>query len=183
MRSEHVLAGPIAGLRRCPVVVRGGWIPGPVPRWRGAATSDESLVGVVFLKAGPSLFWCKSERPTPSSAVIDLAFFVMGTTDTRVQVNLSFQGGHQRWVVPLSRPPREIPVLREPAAWTGQPWCIVKVPSDPPITGYLLFILASEVSVGRNGLWRLRPVVAERVPEPFLELLTRGRTGEVEAGL
>jgi hypothetical protein len=181
MRPSIALGAPIAGLKRLPVAVSGSWLVEAEPRWKGQVSAADRLVALLFLGIGREVVWSKSERPGPEPGEIDLAFFGMQEEGGSTQLNVSFQGGGHRYATVLAEAPRSIEIPAESSAWTGQSWCLARVNGPRPIGVHVLFIAASDVEVGRNGLWRVRKYLEGKVPGPWAAILTRGRTGDAEA--
>jgi len=181
MRPSIDLRPPIAGLKRLPVDIAGDWVAGSNPRWKGAVRAAEPLVALVILMVGREVSWSKSERPASAPGEISLSFFAMQDGRASTQVNISFQGGGRRHAAVLAESPLTIAVPAEVSASTGQCWCLARIKSEQPIAIHLLFIAASDVEIGRNGLWRVKESPATSLSSPWDSILTRSRTGEAEA--
>ncbi len=74
----------------------------------------------------------------------------------------------------LSRGGRSISVLPRQAI-TGRPLLLATVEGDPRIELGILLLAFRDVKFGR--IWRIRPELAQGVPEPFATILVRCRSG------
>lgn len=168
-------------LRQLPVLVSGGWQAGPTRDWRGEARAAEPLVAIVFCVRGANVSWCKSERPNPAGQPVRLLLGHHDSEGCDVQVNFSVGAGQvrSRTVVasPSYRPLIPTPIAGATAALL--PFSAVEGSHQVQLS--VLFLAGSEVKVGRNGVWHLRPALVESVPEGFRELLAHGRAGELVA--
>jgi hypothetical protein len=97
-----------------------------------------------------------------------------------VQVSFGVSGS-VRWRTLL---PSEhyVPVLPESMeVLTETIFRFVCVEGTPRIEGWILFLPAHQVKVGRNGLWHLRKELEEAVNIPIRTILRYGRTGNLES--
>lgn len=58
---------------------------------------------------------------------------------------------------------------------------IVTVEGSTSVALYALFLCRRDVRIGRNGLWNLRPEHRNLVSDPYLAVLTYGRSGKIES--
>lgn len=168
-------------LRQIDVAVSGAWQPGNTRDWRGQTESAEPVVAVAFLRQGPRVSWCKSERANPSGQSVRLLLAHYDSLGRDVQVNFSVGDGHvvSRTLVasPAYQPAIQFPMTGATGAFLP----FASVEGSQQVELLLLLLAGADVQVGRNGLWRLRPNLVESVPEAFRELLVHGRTGELAA--
>jgi hypothetical protein len=172
------------------VDLRGRWLAFPTRCWDGVATGTEPFVAIVFIREGATVWWCKSER-WPAGALpaeaheVRLNLTSYDASGEDVQVLWLVGGGQRRrrLRVPSSYRP-EIPPERR--FRTGVVERFATVGSE--ISGGLLellvlFVARRDVRSSRNGLWRLRPKLADEVRnESLRRVLTYGRTGVLTAG-
>lgn len=165
-------------LRKINVSVCGEWLAGGTRDWRGEARAAEPIVAISFVVKGAHVEWCKSERANPESQPVRLLLGTYDSAKRDVQVNFSVGRGGV-----VSRTVVDSPTYR-PKIQTTMTVSTTNVIQFPTVEGsrpvqlFALFLAGSDVKVGRNGLWRLRPKLVESVPVDFRKLLTYGRTGE-----
>jgi hypothetical protein len=167
----------IPGLEPMPVIVTGDWLSGTTTRWEGLAQASEPIAALVILVTPDAAVWSKSERPSALPLSIALALFPLGAPASGTQVNLRCHGGYQRCTTQLSGAQVRTDISPLDRVTSGKPWRFITVPGDPDVSLYLLFISGSQLILGRTGLWRLRPLVAARVPAEWRSVLTRARAG------
>jgi hypothetical protein len=181
-------------LVRVPVQMRGAWTPemalssGWTRReWQGLARADEPLVAVLFARVADTIEWHKSDRPPrrdPADAVavhtLDVSLGItagpgqpLASLDARTHrahanVTISVPGGGLAPAIPDQH-----------ATSTGVLLDLVAFDGTPRVTFALLFLAASQVKVGRNGLWHVRRALAPALHEPLRTILTRGRHGSL----
>jgi hypothetical protein len=163
------------------VSVTGAWRSGKMRDWRGDARSTDPVVGVVFCRQGTRVTWCKSERANPEGQPVRLFLGNYDSAGRDIQVNFSVGDGNVR-LRTLVESPEYQPSIRLPITGvTGILLPFATVEGSHPIDLFVLFLAGSDVKVGRNGLWHLRPNLVDSVPEAFRRLLVYGRTGELAA--
>ena len=163
------------------VSVSGEWRAGKTRDWRGEARSHEPVVAVTVCRRGGHVSWCKSERANPSGQPVRLLLGHHDSSGRDVQVNFSVGEG-QVVSRTLVESPAYRPVIRpQIAGATGALMLFVTVEGSHQVDLLVLFLAGSDVKVGRNGLWHLKPQLLKSVPEAFRELLARGRTGKLAA--
>lgn len=120
-----------------------------------------------------------SRRANPAGQPVRLLLGHYDSVGRDIQVNFSVGGGHvlSRTLVesPAYQPPIRLPI-------TGVTRTLLQfatVEGSHQVELFVLFLAGSDVKVGRNGLWHLRPNLVDSVPEAFRELLVHGRTGEL----
>jgi hypothetical protein len=164
------------------VEVKGSWCEGRRRDWRGVASALEPLVAVTFVASSDGAEWCKSKRPQPSGQPIRLLLAHYDADGTDVQVNFSVGESGRRLRTEVKsadyRPATASPVVGR----TGRMLRFADIVGSRRVSLGILFVARSHVRIGRNGLWRVRPEVAERLPEPIAYLMTHSRTGRVIAG-
>lgn len=165
-------------LRKIDVSVTGDWLAGGTRDWRGEARAAEPIVAISFAAQGRSVSWSKSERANPERQAVKLSLLPYDSDFRDVQVHFSVGRGYF-----VSRTVLHSPDYwpRVQAAMTVTTCSFVPfayVDGSHPVRLFALFLAGSDVKVGRNGLWRLRPKLVESVPANFRKLLTYGRKGE-----
>jgi hypothetical protein len=184
MPLESVLGGndmSSEALKQVPVTIKGGWSDTRHADWRGTAHAPEPIVAVVFLTDGQEIHWSKSERAGHEDAEVRLALFWGDRAGVEVQASFSVNGGQRssNTLLPFFG---WRPELQERASCTtGQLSPFARIEGDPSLDFHTLFILASQVKVVRNGLWRIKPEVEAQLQEPLRGILTRRRTGRWRA--
>lgn len=165
-------------LRQIDVSVSGEWQAGATRDWRGQARAPEPVVAISFAVKGAQVSWCKSERANPVGQPVRLLLGHYDSAMRDVQVNFSVGKGGvvSRTVVdsPTYRPKFQATMTVATASFIQ----FTTVEGSQPVQLFALFLAGSDVKVGRNGLWHLRPKLVESVPVDFRNLLTYGRTGE-----
>jgi len=140
-------------------------------RWTGAARGVEDLVALGLIAHGGALRWFKSSH---RAATV--------TLDITLHPTDAVEGGYAVLEVggsvdnALSRGGRSISV-RPCEVITGRPLLLATLEGDPRIELGILLLAFRDVKFGRNHLWRIRPELAQGVPEPFARILVRGRGG------
>jgi len=149
-------------------------------RWR-AAPSESQRSLVVFVQDESGIWWCKSERARTDGSEVHLTLPWYDRVGRDVQVLFSVGRGGRASRVTL-RSPNDLPVMPSVTQLaTSFITQLVRVQGDRDVGCSVLFIVASEVKVGRTGLWRVRSPISERIPEPYRTVLTRSRTGRLAA--
>lgn len=162
-------------LRQITVTVDGTWdTAASRDDWHGRARAADPIVALTLNGFGR---WAKSERPlTDGSLAVRLLLMPYEKERGDVQVNFSVGGGHA-----LSRTTVESdyrPSIEKIAAFrTGQIGSFATVKGSHKVSLSVLFICRSDVRIGRNGLWNLRPNHRESVSEPWRLALSYGRSG------
>lgn len=166
-------------LKSLRVEITGSWQESSRRAWRGCAISSEPVVALVISKVDKKIEWCKSERGNPDGQPVKL---IMGHYDSEnldVQINYSIGGGHvcSRCITSTQRYKPELLIKR--AMRAGVIEKVFQVEGSKTIELYALFLAASDVKVGRNGLWRIRDEYRDKLLSPFDEILAYGRNGEL----
>jgi hypothetical protein len=164
-------------LRQITVTVEGAWDTG-APRldWHGRAWATEPIVALTLNGFGR---WAKSDRPLADGSVaVRLLLMPYDKERGDIQVNFSVGGGHA-----LSRttvPPDYRPTVKKSAVFrAGQLGSFAMVEGSRTVSLIVLFVCRSDVRIGRNGLWNLRPIHRESVSEPWRSVLSYGRSGNL----
>jgi hypothetical protein len=159
------------------IIVSGDWVPGPKRDWQGLACSQRTLASVVFMRTVDGIAWSKSERPTIIGHDVRLLLGQCENGNLDLYATFSAGDGQQQTLV---RAPSDDYRPEMPARITAQTGSIVPVctlATSPEVEFSVLFIDGADVQVGRNGLWHVRPRIAEKIDEPMRSVLTCGRTG------
>jgi hypothetical protein len=165
------------------VTLEGGWAPPPRRDWQGVAAASEPLVAVAFMSCGAVVEWYKSERGSAETLEVRFVLFPYEADGRDVQVNFSVGRGGGRWrsVLASSKVVPVLPDQRELQAGVVERFA--EVTGEPRIELSLLLIARRDVRSARNGLWRVRKVLADLIPEPFRRMLSYGRTGRLAEGI
>jgi hypothetical protein len=174
----------IAPLTQIPIIIEGRWMATtpkePSPRWHGRARAAEPLVAILFVTVQGQSAWCKSERARADDLKITLTLYPYDEP-CLVQVNATAGGAGRRFATRIPRPEYRPTVPSSIRITTGLLASFTAVLGEPAVTVSVLCLAAKDVTVGRHGLWRVRPALAQQISGPFQAILTRGRTGEVGA--
>jgi hypothetical protein len=136
---------------------------------------------VVFVTSRGRSAWCKSEPAHDDGQALRLLLGHHDRAGLDVQVSFSIGGGQAISRCQLGAPDyRPAPLEREPVQ-TGTLVPFATIRGNPAVDLSLVFLVASEVQVGRNRLWHVRRELEEELPEPFRGILRRGRSGEIAA--
>jgi hypothetical protein len=65
------------------------------------------------------------------------------------------------------------------SASEGRPRLLATLSDQPATTVYLLFFCRDSVKVGRNHIWRPKPLCASSLAEPFRSAMAGGRAGRL----
>ena len=160
------------------VRVDGSWQESRMRDWKGIAISTEPLVALVLLRFENKVEWCKSERGNPDGQPVRLLLSPYDSEKLDVQINFSVGGGHVRSRSIVSSDTYKPKLLELNNISTGVFYKMFDVKGSRNIELYSLFLAASDVKVGRNGLWHIRKEHQENVEEPLARILSFGRNGE-----
>ena len=168
-------------LSRTEVAVSGEWCNSSPRDWRGQAQASEPIVAVSFLIGSEGISWSKSERGQPDGQSIRLLLGHHDSDGCDVQVNFSVGGG-QVVSRTLVQSREYIPkLLANCTVSTASIFNFGTIEGSHSVALAAIFLAASDVRVGRNGLWHLRRDFAESVPDAYRQLLSFGRTGHLAA--
>lgn len=166
-------------LRQMEVSISGEWQPGASRDWHGQANAIEPLVAISFILRGALVSWCKSERANPAGQPVHLRLGHYDSGMRDVQVSFSIGDGQVRSRTLVESPNYRPTIQNEMTIHTASFVPFTNVEGSYDVHVSTLFLAGSDVQVGRNGLWYLRPNLAESVPPKFRKILTRGRTGKM----
>jgi hypothetical protein len=143
-------------------------------RWTGTLSSAIPIVCIVFAKTPESLFWAKSGSPI-SNLEVDLAVRAEGRSD-----RAKFTASVGEACLPsfmFSGDASHSIEVKTGDYTTGQLVPLARY-DDIEIIGYV--IPSGLIKVGRKRIWVLRSEFSDSLPPVFRDLLTHGRTGQVQ---
>jgi hypothetical protein len=170
------------GITPLPISVEGQWPPGLNRHWQGWAIAPEPFVALVFLCAPGACKWIKSQRGETTREV-RLTLCPYDEVEKDVQVNFSVGGGYAlgRSQVPSAEYRPEI--SGQQMFQSGVIQKFTQVVGDPYVDLLILFLARRDVHSARNGLWHLRPEIAESISSDSIRhMMTYGRTGHLPSG-
>jgi len=154
----------LPGLSRIQVSISGAWLPLPKRDWKGHAACSEPFVGVAILESPASAEWCISVR---DDSEVRLAIFPYDQDGLDVEVTFSLGQGGRRWRTWVCSP-TYFPVIRSSLVIeTGRVVTFCTVEGEPQIELKALFVARRDVKSRRNGVWHIRPELADSLPLPF----------------
>ena len=169
-------------LRTLEVGLAGVWSPAAIRDWRGKAFASEPIVAVSFAIRNGLASWCKSERGNLDSQGVRLLLGNFDSAGRDVQVAFEIGDGQVRTRTLVASPEYRPEIDTSRRIKTGDITSFCTLSGDPAVQLRVLFLAASDVEVGRNGLWHLRSRLVDHIPESFRALLAHGRAGELAAG-
>lgn len=169
------------GLKRSRVSMSGAWAPEKIRRWKGLVKADELIVAVAFVLREGRTSWSKSQPARGPELEVDLLLGHHDAGGLDVQVNFSAGSGQVISRCLLESVEFRPDLFTDRLKATGSVVQLGGPFGSPEITLSLLVLAASDVKVGRNRLWHLRPAVSTGLSEPYLGVLTHGRSGEYAA--
>ena len=161
------------------ISVGGQWSPGLNRDWQGWAIAPEPFVAVVFLCDPRVCKWIKSHRGEATREV-RLALLPYDEPGKNVQVNFSVGRGYAlgRSEVPSATYRPVISVQQ--TFQSGVIQKVTQIVGDPYVDLLVLFLARRDVHSARNGLWHLRPEIAESISSDSIRhMMTYGRTGKL----
>jgi hypothetical protein len=143
--------------------------------WDGHFTGANALTGMAFLRTPTGVYWVKAAQATPTLTVrVSLHAYAGHRAD-----RMTFFAGLGDVVLPsvvvgASADPSCGCLMAPNAIPAGRVVCLARTDE----TAFLVVLFqADSVKFGRNRLWRLRDVLASRLPEDVRGLMTRRRAG------
>lgn len=152
----------------------------PNPGWDGHVSADEAFVGLLVAETPSTRYWAKAEPAGPSGMPLSVRYHPLADPLT-FQFLFSLGLG---WITSLkgtstARPVR--PRVSVPGQLSaGRLMTIATVESSPPISAGLLFLARSDVSLGRNGIWRPHKALYGELPPALHPALVGSRHGSYE---
>jgi hypothetical protein len=183
-------------LDRMAVRITGAWQPGASlsggwtrHAWHGVASAAAPMVALLCARTGGVVAWHKSDRSKAQAQAampiheMEIRLAVTVAPDSpllgldaqvqRAQANVTTRD--------LAAEPaaaaRALDIPAERAATTGIAIDLATVHGTPEVAFSVLFIAGSQVKMGRNHLWHVRPALAPALGEPLRTILSRGRRG------
>ena len=154
----------------------------PNPGWRGHVSADEAFVGLLVAGTPSTLHWAKAEPAAPSGMPLSVHCHPLAEASL-FQFMFTLGLG---WITSLkaTSPARPVrPRLSIPNQLTaGRLVTIATVESSPPISAGLLVLARSDVSVGRNRIWRPHKALFGELPLALHPALSGSRHGSYVVG-
>jgi len=150
------------------------------PGWDGHVSADEAFVGLLVAETPSTLHWAKAEPAAPSGLPLSVRCHPLADPSLfQFMFTLGFG-----WITSLKgtsaakpvRPRLAIP-NQLPA---GRLVTIATVESSPPISAGLLVLARSDVSVGRNRIWRPHKALFVELPNALHPALSGSRYGSYD---
>jgi hypothetical protein len=161
------------------ISVQGQWSPGVNRDWRGLAHASEPFVALAFLCAPRVCKWVKSQRGE-SPRGISLALFPYDEAGKDVQVNYWVAGGYALGRSALPSTDYRPTISEQQTFQCGVIQKFTQVVGEPYLDLLILFLARRDVQSARNGLWRMRPELAESISSDSIRhMMTYGRTGHL----
>lgn len=159
------------------VELSGAWTAkGRQHTWAGKLAALEPIVAINLLRRENRVKWVRSSKRIQNT--LDVRISVAGDANTNYYwvswgIDEGFVQSYQEFVNPEFVPtlPAQLNVT------TGKCFQLVPAFGDPVVELWALVLLRDQVKCARKGLWHLRNKFRDGVPEPWLRMLTYGRTG------
>jgi hypothetical protein len=149
-------------------------------RWRGRLECSTPITGIAFLSTRRETYWVKSGRPMAEPPVEISMHARANYLDGRATFSSSLMGGVLPGVpVPFAGNIEACCKLGHPRFVTGRAHVVATVGD---VVFALILLPRSVIKMGRKNLWHLRDELAASLPEGARLVLTRGRTGVLDAG-
>jgi hypothetical protein len=164
------------------ITIEGQWSPGLKRDWDGLASAPEPFVALVFLSTPSGCKWAKSQRGEATREV-RLALFPYDELGKDVQVNFSVGRGYLLARSELPSPAYRPVMCGQQTFQCGLIKTFTQLVGDPYLDLLILFLARQDVRSARNGLWHLRPALADSISSDSIrQMMTYGRTGHLPYG-
>jgi len=150
------------------------------PGWDGHVSADEAFVALLVAETPSTLHWAKAEPAAPSGLPLSVRCHPLADPSLfQFMFILGFG-----WITSLKGTSAAKPVRPRLAIPdqlpTGRLVTIATVESSPPISAGLLVLARSDVSVGRNRIWRPHKALFRELPNALHPALSGSRNGSYE---
>jgi hypothetical protein len=162
-----------SGLLRVPLVLSGGWASARRDLWIARASCQQAVVCVSFQVCDGVGHWAKSSRLAADTEAIRIGLGVNPDDPADVTIGCGWIAQPVRLAAAGARPVLPEKIVGE----TGVLWPLCRFDGCPAIELHFLFLASSDVSWGRNRLWRLHPSRVTGVCESYRAVLAAGRSG------
>lgn len=162
--------------------IEGSSFGGINPGWQGSVSASEGFAGMIIVRTPDTTYWAKDEPASPHG--VDLSFHCHPLMD-HCDFQLLFYLGraHLGRVHGRSRKPGGAPRTIHPeVATSGVEVKLAKVEETPPIQLSAFFLSRSQVSVGRNRIWRPHKAILHELPNDLIPAFIGSRHGSFAAG-
>jgi hypothetical protein len=164
------------------ISVEGQWSPALDRDWRGLANAPEPFVALVFLCVRGACKWIKSQKGE-ATRELRLSLIPYDESGKDVQVNFSVGRGYALGRLEVPSAAYQPEISGEQTFQSGVVQKFTQVVGDPSLDLLILFLARRDVHSARNGLWHLRPEIAESInSDSIRNMMTYGRTGNLPHG-
>ena len=148
-------------------------------RWQGRIDCAEQVAGIAFLVRDDEVHWAKSPPPVPGPAV-EVSLHARAGEHPEGATFATSLGGSGLPAVPIPTGANLAAscLLHPGSSQTGRAHIVATAEG---VAFVVVLFQRAVIKVGRNRLWRLRDELAAGLPQPVREILTRGRTGVINA--
>jgi hypothetical protein len=166
----------VPGAREIAVRLAGEWVDADRREWRGAATAEEELAGLLLLRGPGVLHWTRSRNASATSLTIRLRIGPDTPEGTWFWAEIGDAHCWDRVDTPVAI---EIEGEEEAPVTGGLVRLARIVPANgkPPLEVNLLLLARSDVRYGRKRIWRLRPALRSGLESLAEEILVTRRFG------
>ena len=158
-------------------VLEGTWEKKRNWDWNGTIAAEKPIVAVSLLRVGNRIEWARSGKKPAEKLDVRFLLGIFDSNPRDVQVTFCIGGNGPRWRTLLADGEQPPEIFLPEKTVIGKPFSFCKPFGNPTIELFGLIILREQVVSARNGLWHLKEIYRESLPEQWLRILTFGRAG------
>ena len=158
----------------------GQHVHGVNPGWVGHLSAESSFVVLLVGAIPNATHWSKAEPALPSGLPLSIHFHPLAASEGTFQLLFTLGFG---WLTSITGKALPVPVDRLftiPGSFlAGSLLTVAAIPAQPAITLSLLALARSDVSLGRNRIWRPHKAMLSDLPFPLHAALEGSRAGVI----
>jgi hypothetical protein len=164
------------------VAVESAWERKRLGFWdcHGEIVGNEPIVAVSIMRIGNRVEWARSGKGSTTKLDVRLLLGMYDSNPKDVQVTFFIGGNGPRWRTLLDDPEQPPEIFIHKKIAIGTPFAFCKPFGNPAIELFGLILLREQVIGARNGLWHVKKVYRDSLPDGRLQILTFGRSGFFE---